>query len=108
MVVDTRNHRGVDLGDGEALGGSGSGLQVVNTREAPLEAGEDLGEDEGEVVDTREVLLQAGVSEGVDTGEALLQTGVIESEFRLNLQIVAVGRYLPRLGKTLGQSPLKE
>jgi len=24
------------------------------------------------------------------------------------LQIVAVGRYLPRLGKTLGQSPLKE
>ena len=86
MVVDTRNHRGVDLGDGEALGGSGSGLQVVNTREAPLEAGEDLGEDKG------------GFREGVDTGEALLQAGVTELRSDdLNLQIVAVGRYLPRL-----------
>ena len=118
MVVDTRNHRGVDLGDGEALGGSGSGLQVVNTREAPLEAGEDLGEDEGEVVDTREVLLQAGVSGGVDTGEALLQAGIIVSGFRHNLQIVrsvdltslqivAVGRCLPRLCKPLAKAHLR-
>ena len=107
MVVDTRNHRGVDLGDGEALGGSGSGLQVVNTREAPLEAGEDLGEDEGEVVDTREVLLQAGVSGGVDTGEALLQAGIIVSGFRHSLQIVAVGRCLPRLCKPLAKAHLR-
>lgn len=73
------------------------------------------------IVDAREVLLQADIREAPleaddgednlqidDTGEALLQTGAIESGFRLNLQIVAVGRYLPRLCETLGQSPLKE
>ena len=70
-----------------------------------------------QIDDIREDLLQADVTELRsddlnlqidDTGEALLQTGAIESGFRLNLQIVAVGRYLPRLGETLGQSPLKE
>ena len=114
MVVDTRNHCGVDLGDGEALGGSGSGLQVVNTREAPLEAGEDLGEDKG------------GFREGVDTGEALLQAGVTELRSDdLNLQIVDIMEaplevdvdpssdccsrpVLAETLDTLGQSPLEE
>ena len=109
MVVDTRNHRGVDLGDGEALGGSGSGLQVVNTREAPLEAGDDLGEDEGEVVDTREVLLQAGVLATSlqigDIREAPLEADVLRANL---LQIVAVAGRCHDFWGTLGQSPLKE
>ena len=61
------------------------------------------------MVDTREVLLQAGVLATSlqigDIREAPLEADVLRANL---LQIVAVGRYLPRLWETLGQSPLKE
>ena len=63
MVVDTRNHRVVDLGDGEALGGSGPSLQVDDTRESPLQVGVLVltsVEVNLRVVDTREAPLEAG------------------------------------------------
>ena len=84
-------------------------LLQADIREAPLEADGGEGEDEGEVVDTREVLLQAGVLATSlqigDIREAPLEADVLRANL---LQIVAVGRYLPRLCETLGQSPLKE
>ena len=67
-------------------------MRGADSREA-----REAGEDEGEVVDAREVLLQADIREApleADDGEDILQ-------------IVAVGRYLPRLCKPLAKARLR-